>query len=621
MPHRGSGSADADDPTGTADPDRSTADPPRTVAAAPTSRAGGTSPAESSAVPTPVTTSTDGSAGAPSSTVRYRYTEAIREHVLVPSTIDGDNDGKPDLMSVDVIRPKTPPGERVPVILEASPYYFTVGRGAEYQRKRLGPDGVVVSMPLAYDNYFVPRGYAFVAMDTPGTGRSAGCMDVVGPQDVAGTTAVINYLAARPWSSGKIGMIGKSYDASVANAVAAGGNPRLTTVVDISGISAMYGYARFGGIPRSPQWAGWYADTVNSPAAKKACAGFNRQMDLQSDDESGNDNAFWQARDYVKPERWRASTLIVHGLRDDNVTLDQATNLWTALRGKPDVAMWLHQYGHVDPFDADRQWWLGQLHRWFDHYLLGLNTGIDREPPVLVQRADLRGWDAATDWPRGSKATSLRLGEPATEGGLAADPAPAAPVTIDPDAQPDEGDVIAVPTRPRPYRAAFLTAKLTQPLSLSGTPTVDLTVATPAARGQVAVFLVDYGQADRLTVQDEHGGLVLGRKRTCSGESGPQDSACYLEPADPMRPTPYGVISRGWLDLGHRSSFQKVDPQAPTRPTTVTISMLPVDVTIPAGRTLGLVIAAGNPDRVVPGSDQAALRLDPTGSVLQLPHR
>lgn len=73
---------------------------------------------------------------------------------MVPTKLDNDKDGKPDMMSIDIVRPKTAPGVRVPVILESSPYNFNLGRGAENQTKKLGPGGVVDDIPLFYDNYF-----------------------------------------------------------------------------------------------------------------------------------------------------------------------------------------------------------------------------------------------------------------------------------------------------------------------------------------------------------------------------------------------------------------------------------------------------------------------------------
>src|SRR5690349_11829695 len=52
----------------------------------------------------------------------YSYQAAIRESVLVKTSMDSDGDGQPDQVAVDVIRPReaAAAGIRVPVIMEAS---------------------------------------------------------------------------------------------------------------------------------------------------------------------------------------------------------------------------------------------------------------------------------------------------------------------------------------------------------------------------------------------------------------------------------------------------------------------------------------------------------------------
>ena len=64
--------------------------------------------------------------------------------------------------------------------MDARPYYLCCGRGNESEQKTYDADGVIAKFPLFYDNYFVPRGYAFVAVDLAGTARSTGCADVGG---------------------------------------------------------------------------------------------------------------------------------------------------------------------------------------------------------------------------------------------------------------------------------------------------------------------------------------------------------------------------------------------------------------------------------------------------------
>jgi X-Pro dipeptidyl-peptidase len=179
--------------------------------------------------------------------------------------MDNDGDHVRDRVAVDLVRPRTQ--VKVPVIMEASPYYACCGRGNESEKKTYDANGVISKVPLFYDNYFVPRGYAFVAVDLPGTARSTGCEDVGGPEEVLGAKAVIDWLNGRApatyadgspavaaWTTGKVGMIGKSWDGTVANEVAATGVPGLETIVPISAISSWYDYARFNGVVRSERY-------------------------------------------------------------------------------------------------------------------------------------------------------------------------------------------------------------------------------------------------------------------------------------------------------------------------------------------------------------------------------
>ena len=102
----------------------------------------------------------------------FGYTDAIRERVWVESSFDTDLDGVADRIALDIMRPAAsdvgPEGARdhgrQPLLLDRC------GRGNECEFKRdLDGDGLLDRWPLYYDNYFVPRGYAFVLLDMAGT--------------------------------------------------------------------------------------------------------------------------------------------------------------------------------------------------------------------------------------------------------------------------------------------------------------------------------------------------------------------------------------------------------------------------------------------------------------------
>ena len=83
----------------------------------------------------------------------------------------------------------------------------------------------------------MPRGYAYVLAEMNGTGNSTGCPMHGGPGDVAGMRSVIDWLDGRivgftapdgnagdrGVDNGSSAMIGKSYDGTLANGVAATG--------------------------------------------------------------------------------------------------------------------------------------------------------------------------------------------------------------------------------------------------------------------------------------------------------------------------------------------------------------------------------------------------------------
>src|SRR3954467_13179161 len=176
----------------------------------------------------------------------FSYADAKRERVWIPvAGVDQDSDGVTDRVAIDIIRPKeSGPDKQVPAIIDDSPYYTSVGRGNETQFIHTTAAGNLDFFPLFLDNYFVPRGYAYIAAEAVGTAFSTGCPLHGGPGDVAGFKAVIDWLRRRGagyendgnpvtagWNSGKNAMIGKSYDGTFANGVASTGVEGLTTIV------------------------------------------------------------------------------------------------------------------------------------------------------------------------------------------------------------------------------------------------------------------------------------------------------------------------------------------------------------------------------------------------------
>ena len=121
-----------------------------------------------------------------------RADEGIRNQFGVRTPMrDGVN------LSSDIWFPREP--GRYPIILFRTPYV-----------KAEGMSGFVP--PLA--EFFAEHGYIFVIQDTRGRGDSEGAFNFLFSEGKDGYDT-IEWLAAQPWSNGKVGMIGVSYMGTV----------------------------------------------------------------------------------------------------------------------------------------------------------------------------------------------------------------------------------------------------------------------------------------------------------------------------------------------------------------------------------------------------------------------
>src|SRR4051794_3782620 len=128
-----------------------------------------------------------------------------------------------------------------PVILTYSPY-------SSLAEPKTAEDGIA--------SRYVPQGYARAKADVIGTRGSSGCWDYGGRMEQQSGADVVKYLAHLPWSNGKVGMTGVSYEGTTANMVAAlgdkvsasaNGGRGLAGIIPVAAISHWYGYAYYDG--------------------------------------------------------------------------------------------------------------------------------------------------------------------------------------------------------------------------------------------------------------------------------------------------------------------------------------------------------------------------------------
>ena len=568
----------------------------------------------------------------------FDYGNAIRERVWVQSDFDSDLDGVLDEIAVDIMRPAESDAELdVPAIIDASPYYTTLGRGNEGELKEdVDGDGRLDRWPLFYDNYFVPRGYAVILLDMVGTASSTGCPRHGGLEDIGSGRVVIDWLNGRragrdaagnpvtaDWYSGKVGMIGKSYDGTLANGTASTGVAGLTTIVPISAISSWYEYSRSNGIRFNTNYPAFLAGAITDDDNQDHCEPIRDFFSANDGDETGDYTPFWVERDYVKDVDNVSSTSVfaVHGLQDDNVKTDDFAKWWDALSArKVPRKIWLTGTGHVEGFDFRRAEWVDTIHRWFDYWLQGYPNGIMDEPMADVEVGpDV--WETYADWPvPGTRNVriSLRAGEGDGPGTLALSPQPGEAQVrsfVDTPTQ-SENSAISDPEEFDENRLVFLSEPLEQDLRISGTPEIRIQASSSLDTAYLGAILVDYGERTRISRSGN--GINTEDVEDCWGASSATDDACYFQVTKRLQTSSQWRVARGILDGQNRNSYAVAEPLVPGESYKFDFRLYPNDYTFEAGSRIGVILVGSYPSFSVPLQTRPTItvNLNPTRIIL-----
>jgi X-Pro dipeptidyl-peptidase len=600
----------------------------------------------------------------------YNYKTAIRERVFIPQPgIDADRNGQMDWITADIIRPaESSADNKVPAIIDPSPYYTTSCRGNESQcMADWDNDGVNDRWPLFYDNYFVPRGYAYVLGQMNGTAYTTnGCPMHGGPTDIAGEKSIVDWLNGRvkayksadlsspevlaSWHNGSSAMIGKSYDGTLSNGVAATGVDGLKTIVPISAISAWYNYSRTGGVRNTgsggPDYPASLNNTitfrsparpgVNLPDRRPICAPVNNDLSNDAnadtgDGDSHNDiNTFWRERDYVKDaSKVKAAVFAIHGFQDDNVRMDHEGMWWNALEANHvPHKLWLMRTGHTDPFESRRAVWVDTLHRWFDHYLFGVNNNIQNEKRVTIEE-ERDVWKDYADWPiPGTQNVDLYLrasdGATGTLGGAGGGgTADSQTYTANGASENLLMNLDAAQT-PQTNKRVYMSRTLTKDVRLSGTATAGLAASLGQNQSNLSVVIADSSATPFQQVTRSGEGISNSQRSTCWGETGvggpactigdqctpsaqEVDTACYLEVDKPLMTIPLdqnGVnndlwmwrVTRGILDSRNRDSLWHLDASLVTvdQKYQFKFPTMPTEHIFKAGHKIVVIVAGTN---------------------------
>jgi X-Pro dipeptidyl-peptidase len=547
----------------------------------------------------------------------------IRHDLFVETEFDSDGDGRKDRMHVAVTRPQQTETEglKVAVIYETSPYfagtapmsldYFWSPKqelGAPPPMRKVTPSIPHQSLrPVLADSEvstWVPRGFAVVHSSSPGTGLSEGCPTIGGDNESLAPKAVIDWLNGRAkgytertggeevvatWSTGKVGMIGTSFNGTLPLAAATTGVEGLEAIVPIAPNTSYYHYYRSNGLVRHP--GGWMGEDIDVlydfvhsgyPELRESCDCKVRDEELRKnfDRQHGDWNSFWAGRDYLldlKP--LRAATLMAHAFNDWNVMPEHSVRIYRAIRAQGVPAMaYFHQGGHGGHPP------LTLINRWFSRYLYGVENGVEKDPRAWIVREGERKPTAYPEYPHPEAApvTLHPSGSGNAIGALRAEPARSGEAQTLVDDVALAGAELAQ-AQESPHRLLFASEVLQEPVHLSGTARIRLRLASSAPAANLSVWLVQL-------------------------------------PWDPKSRRIYdNVITRGWADPQNHSSLEKGEPLVPGQFYDLAFELQPDDQIVPKGKQIGLMIFSSDQEFTLWPPKGTELRVDLTQVALELP--
>ncbi|MCA1704933.1 MAG: CocE/NonD family hydrolase, partial [Actinobacteria bacterium] len=313
-----------------------------------------------------------------------------------------------------ILRPDVPKNVKVPVIFASTPYMLS---GTE-------PASFWVGGILGKE--FVSAGYAVAYFSARGTGDSGGCFGLKSKAEQKDLPVVIDWLADRPWSNGRVAMQGLSYPGTTPVMAANQNPPALKTIVIAGTILDEYGFihtpqgaaflpavmtvfgaapaitAQYSLIPGSPN----SIDTMPERLCEEVV---EANIVFPRGEVTGDRDAeFWTERRFIDHVPGiTAATLVVHGFQDryGSGHAFQDDWAWENLDSAPKrmlVGQWWHEWPHVGQVFPDlamkEKDWHRKLLAWFDYWLKGKG---DRAPGLGdVDFQDSSGaWSRTDAWP------------------------------------------------------------------------------------------------------------------------------------------------------------------------------------------------------------------------------
>jgi X-Pro dipeptidyl-peptidase len=446
----------------------------------------------------------------------------------------------------------------------------------------------------------VSKGYVVVFADVVGTGNSGGCYDYGGKRERETGYDLVEWIAKQKWSTGKVAMTGGSYNGTTAWAAAVEQPPHLTTIIPEAAIVRWYDYAYSGGIRyflnnESPSDEG-----IDTPVAFDFGLALPPPIDYEHQDwaqrvqenmkpcdeiehtQHGYDDTpdydkFWLERDYLKDiPKLKIPVLVAGNWGDYNVKQEESWWGFNAAVNSPKRVLYegTRWNGHGTPSGDYGTYKVA----WLDHYLMGVDNGIEDSPTYVSQGATYAGKSLDFLSSNNFKTRDIELIAQQTTRtsaeGYEWNLWPTKPMVME-GATPASFPSTSINTEAHMNHHArahhdwwyFESPMLKKDVRIFGPIKVQLQLQTARQWVTLTPTILDIDPACHQYVATQH----ISRPE-CTQDIIPS-------------------VTRGWLDTRYRDGLAKQKMLEPNKPFTVTIVEKPTDYTFPKGHHIGLQVA------------------------------
>lgn len=359
-----------------------------------------------------------------------RYDIVVEENVMMTMS-DGTK------LAADIYRPKA--DGKFPALVERTPYNKKTS--SEIQAEA--------------HVYFAERGYVFIVQDTRGRFASEGKfypnLDDAWLQRRDGFDTV-QWIAKQGWSDGKVGVIGGSQTGQTAYYIGPTQPPAMNSMFVRESASDLHAHWYYrGGAFEHGFVTPWAALTFGPDVLAKNLQGTARDaaaatLKHYADNRKTIDQHLplvgfpvfknmpgfefyydWVGNQADGPYWWQQNVGLRHNMFTIpvyhlggwyDIFLDGTLKNYTGIRDKGAtpaartgqklvVGPWIHgptnvgvaKVGSMEFAGADQVKYNDIRLKWFDHHLKGVDTGVMREPPVLIYVMGDNKWRGENEWP------------------------------------------------------------------------------------------------------------------------------------------------------------------------------------------------------------------------------